>query len=149
MYIRYTEIFLDYAEAANEAWGPTGKGTHAYSAYDVIKAIRHRAGITDDSYLDECANDLVKMRELIRNERRIELCFENKRFNDLRRWKAPINEAVHGVEISTEAGIPKFKDITVEERKYDNYMYYGPVPQTEILKWDQLKQNAGWKITND
>lgn len=149
VYIRYTEIFLDYAEAANEAWGPKGNGTHAYSAYDVIKAIRHRAGITDDSYLDECANDLNKMRELIRNERRIELCFENKRFNDLRRWKAPINEAVHGVEISTEAGIPQFKDITVEERKYDDYMYYGPVPQTEILKWDQLKQNAGWKITND
>jgi hypothetical protein len=149
VYIRYTEIFLDYAEAANEAWGPKGNGTHAYSAYDVIKAIRHRAGITDDSYLDECANDQNKMRELIRNERRIELCFENKRFNDLRRWKAPINEAVHGVEISTEAGIPQFKDITVEERKYDDYMYYGPVPQTEILKWDQLKQNAGWKITND
>lgn len=146
VYIRYTEIFLDYAEAANEAWGPKGNGTHAYSAYDVIKAIRHRAGITDDSYLDECANDQGKMRELIRNERRIELCFENKRFNDLRRWKAPINEAVHGVEISTEAGIPQFKDITVEERKYDDYMYYGPVPQTEILKWDQLKQNAGWKL---
>lgn len=146
VYIRYTEIFLDYAEAANEAWGPKGNGTHAYSAYDVIKAIRHRAGITNDSYLDECASDRVKMRELIRNERRIELCFENKRFNDLRRWKAPINEAVHGVEISTEAGIPQFKDITVEERKYDNYMYYGPVPQTEILKWDQLKQNAGWKL---
>ena len=91
VYIRYTEIFLDYAEAANEAWGPKGNGTHAYSAYDVIKAIRHRAGITDDSYLDECANDQNKMRELIRNERRIELCFENKRFNDLRRWKAPIN----------------------------------------------------------
>ena len=47
------------------------------------------------------------------------------------------------------AGIPQFRDIKVEDRKYDNYMYYGPVPQTEILKWDQLKQNAGWKITND
>lgn len=37
--IRYTEIFLAYAEAANDAWGPTGKGGNAYSAYDVIKAI--------------------------------------------------------------------------------------------------------------
>ena len=27
-HIRYTEMFLNYAEAANEAWGPTGKGTH-------------------------------------------------------------------------------------------------------------------------
>ena len=149
VYIRYTEIFLDYAEAANEAWGPKGKDTHAYSAYDVIKAIRHRAGITDDTYLDECANDQNKMRELIRNERRIELCFENKRFNDLRRWKAPINEAVHGVEISTEAGIPQFKDITRGGKKIRQLYVLISVPQTEILKWDQLKQNAGWKITND
>ena len=44
-YIRYTEIFLDYAEAANEAWGPKGKGTHNYSAYDVIKAIRDRKSV--------------------------------------------------------------------------------------------------------
>ena len=37
-YIRYTELYLAYAEAANEAWGP--KGGETYSAYDVIKAIR-------------------------------------------------------------------------------------------------------------
>ena len=42
-FIRYTEIFLGYAEAANEAWGPTGKGSNTYSAYDVMKAIRKRA----------------------------------------------------------------------------------------------------------
>ena len=43
-YIRATEIFLDYAEAANEAFGPTGMGSHVYSAYDVVKAIRKHAG---------------------------------------------------------------------------------------------------------
>lgn len=78
--IRYTEIFLDYAEAANEAWGPTGKGSHGYSAYDVIRAIRQRAGITDTGYLDECAASKDKMRELIHNERRLELSFEGFRF---------------------------------------------------------------------
>ena len=41
--IRYTELYLDYAEAANEAYGP--KGGADYSAYDVIKAIRERAGL--------------------------------------------------------------------------------------------------------
>lgn len=54
-WIRYTEIFLGYAEAANEAWGPQGKGIHGYSAYDVIKAIRQRAGIGEnggDPYLE-------------------------------------------------------------------------------------------------
>ncbi len=56
-----------------------------YSAYDVIKAIRKRAGIggTNDAYLEACAASKDKMRELIRNERRLELCFEGFRFWDL------------------------------------------------------------------
>ena len=68
-------------EAANDAWGPTGKGGNAYSAYDVIKAIRVRGGVeTDngDAYLESVKGDKDKMAQLIRNERRIELCFENK-----------------------------------------------------------------------
>src|SRR5699024_10898433 len=78
--IRYTEIFLDYAEAANEAWGPDGTGTHSYSAKDVIAAIRKRAGIKQpDNYLTAITNK-EQMRQLIHNERRIELCFEGFRF---------------------------------------------------------------------
>ena len=83
-YIRYTEIFLNYAEAANEVWGPTGTGGHSYSAYDVIKAIRKRAlgeGVEGgDRYLESIKGNKEKMRELIRNERRLELCFEGARF---------------------------------------------------------------------
>src|SRR5687768_17167741 len=52
VHIRYTEIFLSYAEAANEAWGPDGMGTHGFSARNVIAAIRKRAGISQpDLYL--------------------------------------------------------------------------------------------------
>ncbi len=100
--IRYTEIFLAYAEAANEAWGPTNAGSRGYSAYDVIKAIRARAGVgaaNGDAYLESIKNDKEKMRNLIQNERRIELCFENKRFWDLRRWNLPLTEAVKGMRI--------------------------------------------------
>lgn len=146
--IRYTEIFLDYAEAANEAQGPMAKvGGASFSAYDVIKAIRSRAGITDTQYLDECAQDKKKMSELIRNERRLELCFENHRFWDLRRWKANLNETAKGVSISTDgtSGNAVYNVIDVEERKYDDYMYYGPIPYFELLKWSNLKQNDGWK----
>ncbi len=140
--LRYTEFFLDYAEAANEAWGPTGKGSHSYSAYDVIKAIRHRAGLTDDTYLDECAQSRDKMRELIRNERRLELCFEGFRFWDLRRWKANMNETATGIDWngSTFTTLPK-----VETRAYEDYMIYGPIPYSETLKYDQLIQNKGWQ----
>lgn len=145
--IRYTEIFLAYAEAANEAWGPTGKGAQTYSAYDVIKAIRHRAGIgqgNGDAYLESIKNDKEKMRELIRNERRIELCFENKRFWDLRRWKVALNETAKGVQIDQQSNAFIFKPIEVEKRMYEDYMSYGPIPYDEILKWSNLEQNAGW-----
>jgi hypothetical protein len=146
--IRFTEIFLNYAEAANEVWGPTGKGSHNYSAFDIIKAIRERAGIcknTDDPYLDECAQNKDKMRELIRNERRIELSFEGFRFWDLRRWKAPLDETAKGIDIATDAqGNVTYKDIDVDTRNYKDYMIYGPVPYSEILKFNELKQNQGW-----
>lgn len=145
-HIRYTEMFLNYAEAANEAWGPTGKGTHGYSAYDIIKAIRNRAkvGTTNgDPYLEECAQNQDMMRELIRNERRLELCFEGFRFWDLRRWKVALNKLSE-----TAVGTNKVNNIqtypNVEIRSYKDYMYYGPIPYGEILKWDNLKQNMGW-----
>ena len=156
--IRYTEIFLAYAEAANDAWGPKADPTGVgFTAYDVIKAIRGRAGLgTDeyglplpdgDAYLEECASDQAKMTNLIRNERRIELCFENKRFWDLRRWKMPLDETVKGVMIDrNDEGELSYTIIDVEERKYDNsYQWYGPIPKGEVLRWSNLKQNKGWR----
>ena len=144
--IRYTEIFLAYAEAANEAWGPTGNGGNAYSAYDVIKAIRERAGIgleNGDAYLESVKGDQDAMRELIRNERRIELCFENHRFWDLRRWNVTnLNETARGIQIEDANGT--YTLIDVESRNYADYMYYGPIPYGEIQKWSNLEQNAGW-----
>ena len=157
--IRYTEIFLAYAEAANDAWGPKSDGGgFGFSAYDVIKAIRVRAGLgTDeygrqleegDAYLEECAADQTKMMNLIRNERRIELCFENKRFWDLRRWQMPINEGVKGIQIdrNEETGALSYTIINVEDRNFTSpYQWYGPIPKSEMLKWSNLMQNTGWQ----
>ena len=148
--IRYTEIFLDYAEAANEAQGPKANvGGANFSAYDVIKAIRKRAGVggDNDPYLEECAGSKEKMRELIRNERRLELCFENHRFWDLRRWKSDLNETVKGISITTNAasGALEYQVIDVETRNFKDYMYYGPIPYSEINKWSNLLQNDGWR----
>lgn len=158
--IRYTEIFLAYAEAANDAWGPKNDPTGiGFTAYDVIKKIRERAGLgTDfkgaklpegDSYLEECANDQAKMTDLIRNERRIELCFENKRFWDLRRWLLPIDEPVRGmmIERNDETGKLTYTVIHVADRKFDSsFQHYGPIPKSEVLKWSNLKQNRGWEL---
>jgi hypothetical protein len=139
VHIRYTEIFLIYAEAANEAWGPNGSGTHTYSARDVIAAIRSRAGITQpDSYLASISGK-ENMRELIRNERRLELCFEGFRFWDLRRWEKDLTEPAMGVRITNDNYVVS----TVENRLYEGYMYYPPLPYNEVLKFG-LIQNNGW-----
>jgi len=160
--IRYTEIFLAYAEAANDAWGPKADPTGVgFTAYDVIKAIRERAGLCTDEfdrpleegdvYLEECAASKDKMTELIRNERRIELCFENKRFWDLRRWQMPLDESVKGMKIEKvdpekEDSPLKYTIFIAEERVYDSsYQWYGPIPRGEVLKWSNLKQNKGWQ----
>lgn len=142
-YVRYTEMFLTYAEAANQAWGPDGKKSHIYdySARDIIRGIRKRANtsIGNDPYLESL--DKEGMSTLIQNERRIELSFESHRFWDLRRWNMTdlIKEPVKGVR--WEGGIPTY--FNVESRGYENYMIYGPIPQTEILKFNFV-QNRGW-----
>jgi starch-binding outer membrane protein, SusD/RagB family len=140
--IRYTELYLIYAEAANEAWGPTGTGSFGFSAYDVIAAIRRRAGITQpDNYLESVRTNKDAMRELIRNERRLELCFEGFRFWDLRRWKAPVTEPARGIQITNGNN---FQTIQVQDRLFADYMYHGPIPYSEILKFNALQQNTGW-----
>lgn len=143
-HIRYTEIALAYAEAANEAWGPNGMGSNTYSAYDIIRAVRRRAGVgtsNNDAYLESAKGDKETMRQLIRNERRLELCFEGFRFWDLRRWNAELTEPAKGVSIQN--GVYTILP-AVQDRVFRNYMKYGPIPYSEILKFSALEQNEGW-----
>ena len=157
--IRYTEIFLAFAELANDAWGPDADPMGLkMTAYTVIQKIRERAGLArnemglplpeGDVYLEQCKSNKDMMAQLIRNERRLELCFENKRFWDLRRWLLPLNEPVKGMKIERNdvTGELSYTVFDVEERKFDNsYQCYGPIPRGEVLKWSNLKQNKGWK----
>ncbi|WDF66031.1 RagB/SusD family nutrient uptake outer membrane protein [Flavobacterium sp. KACC 22763] len=139
--MRYTELYLIYAEAANEAWGPLASGSAGFSAYDVIQALRKRAGISQpDLYLESIKSDQSAMRNLIRNERRLELCFEGFRFWDLRRWNLNLTSAAEGMKIQGGA----YQKITVENRLFQEYMNYGPIPYSEVLKFNALIQNKGW-----
>ena len=143
--MRYTELYLNYAEAANEAWGPLAGGSHGFSAYDVIKAIRKRAGFVQDNYLESIKSDKDAMRVLIRNERRLELCFEGFRFWDLRRWKSNLTESAQGINIQGTTAAPTYTKIpSVENRVFADHMYYGPIPYSETLKFKALIQNKGW-----
>ena len=139
-YVRYTDILLMFAEAANESAGPDGD-IGGYTARQGINAIRKRAGITSTAYADGL--DRQGMVDLIRNERRIEMCFENQRFWDLRRWKLTdvMNEPVYGVRISQDGQTFTYEEI--EKRQFQDHQIYGPIPYDETLKYG-LVQNAGW-----
>ena len=142
-------LYLDFAEAAVEAYGVAGKGSGmAFSAKDAIFAIRTRGGIVLDDYLDIASQDVNLFRELIRNERRIEFCFEGERYYDVRRWKMPLSElnkpikGVNVIKLGDDSFAYSVKE--VEKRNFRDYMYYNPIPREEVLRSDALIQNYGW-----
>ena len=147
-YARYTEALLNYAEAANEAWGPDADPQgYGFTARDVISAIRVRGGLPEfelDTYLRFFVPGKANVREVVKNERRIELCFEGFRFWDIRRWgmTSIMAEDVKGMEISTDQ--TTYTPVTVEGRKYAPHNIYGPIPYIETLKYD-LEQNQGYE----
>ena len=140
-YARYTDALLIFAEAANEAVGPD-VNIGNYNARQVINAIRNRAGITSTAYVTGL--NKVQMTDLIRNERRIEMCFEEQRFWDLRRWKmtADMKKPVSGVEVSANGSTYSYME--VESRNFADYQIYGPIPYAETLKYS-IVQNMGWQ----
>ena len=139
---RYAEILLDFAEAQNEATGPTPE------IYAALNKIRKRAGITTD--LQEGLSK-EQMRELIRNERYVELCFEHHRYWDLRRWKLAetklTNRNYTGVVITKEKDGTfsyKYEPVEAVPLVFSEKMYFMPIPQSEISKNSKLIQNPGW-----
>ncbi|UXP32054.1 RagB/SusD family nutrient uptake outer membrane protein [Reichenbachiella agarivorans] len=144
---RKGEVFLNYAEAANEAFGPNADPYGiGMTAVDAIREVRRRAGIAQpDTYLNMVSTDQDAMRELIRNERRIELCFEGHYFYDLRRWKEDLNEPVEIVTIEIDQfGLPDYAVETLFTPTYKDYMYFGPMPYFEAIKTPSITQNTGW-----
>ncbi|MDL2257115.1 RagB/SusD family nutrient uptake outer membrane protein [Bacteroidales bacterium OttesenSCG-928-I14] len=150
--MRYAEVLLNYAEAANEFYGPNHSDTYT-SIYDVLKAIRSRAGIVagDDGMYGLKANmNQDEMREAIRLERRIELAFEGHRFFDVRRWKiaeTTENKMMHGLEITlNEDGTKTAREFNVRQHIFRPAMYFWPIPYEETSKSLDLKQNPGYTV---
>jgi hypothetical protein len=147
--MRYGEIVLNYAEALNEV-GRTN------DAITQIIALRTRAGIlpgTDGRYGIASGISQSAARDLIRNERRIELCFEDHRYHDIRRWKIAMvtNNAFNTRMRITNRGTaaapgPYTYSIvnTIRRHNFRPEMYLLPLPDAEIRKVPLLRQNPGW-----
>ncbi len=144
---RYGEVLLNFAEAVNEAYGPDNPGTFGMTARQAITLIRARAGLTANQSVP-AANSQAAMRTAIRNERRIELAFEEHRHLDLRRWKIAeqvLSQPVSGLRIVKNSnGTFTYTPEVVEQRVFSPKMYLYPFPQDEIGRNSGLVQNTGW-----
>lgn len=149
VFIRLAEMYLNYAEAMNEVYGPegTGGGTLNMSARAALNSVRTRAAVGLKAIA--VGTTQAKLRDLIRRERRVELAFEGHRYWDVRRWKIAdqtIGGALTGVNIVKDANSTfTYTPFTLENRVWNDKMYYYPIPQAEIIKSNGVVvQNKGW-----
>ena len=142
---RYAEAYLLRAEALVETGGSTDE------AKSLIKVIRDRAGNTND--IDKMVAERYNgsLRDLVRNERRVELAQEGLRFADIRRWNILLdvmNKPIEGMEYRDfSSGTPKHTVLIPAERDaYTAKDFWWPIPQAEIdLNPGRITQNEGWK----
>ena len=134
---RLAEIYLNYAEALNEC-DPTNPDIALY-----LNKVRNRASLPNVSALSQ-----EQMRAVIQHERRVELAFEEHRSWDVRRWKiasSTLGAPLMGVQIERKPlGGYTYMPVRVEQRVFQPKMYWYPIPQSEVLKLKQWKQNNGW-----
>ncbi|TWR26660.1 RagB/SusD family nutrient uptake outer membrane protein [Mucilaginibacter achroorhodeus] len=139
--IRYADVLMMYAEAKTEL------GQMNASIWSqTVGALRSRAGFTDANALSYPAVGQSDMREIVRNERRVEFALEGLRVFDIRRWKIAenvLNGWAHGAKYGA-AGIDNGY-IRANLRTFDkNKNYLWPIPRDERAINPNLTQNPGW-----
>ncbi|OJV38571.1 MAG: RagB/SusD family nutrient uptake outer membrane protein [Bacteroidia bacterium 43-41] len=138
--IRLADVYLWYAEALNE-YDPGHPDIKIY-----VDRVRQRQGVNMPALPSGLTQQ--QMRSAIRHERFVELAFEGHRFWDARRWmiaSTVFNSPLKGVEITkTPSNTFNYSIINVENRTFEPKMHFYPIPQQELLKMPEWKQNPLW-----
>ena len=148
------ELYLTFAEAANEAWGvvgdPNGYGFNAKAVLEKI-LLKHGCG---SQYLNNVIDEnQAEFRKYIRNCRRLDLSFEGHYYYDLRRWindgtSDALNVEVFGMKITKIGENPdqtpkySYERVLLEKRDFKSPQH--PIPYSELYNAPEIVQNAGW-----
>lgn len=152
-FFRYTEAVLNYVEASIEL----GQEDEAKAW---LNQIRYRAGMPAITATG------TALRDAYRNERRIELVFEEQRYHDARRWMIATNTLGSKLRFINVTGKLKpgktaptpyrhdetiydykyvpYVDNTLENRTWIDKMYFRPINRDEMSRNDKLIQNPGY-----
>lgn len=138
--IRYADVLLMYAEAKNEL------NEMNQQVWDLtIGSLRERAGLNESAIAFDASMSQDDLRELIRNERRIELGMEGLRIHDLRRWEVAeevLNGPVHGAPYGQPADDT---GMILTQRSFNpDRDYLWPIPLAERDLNNNLEQNPGY-----
>ena len=140
--VRLAGIYLEYAEAVNEAYGPEGSAPGGPTAVQAVNIVRTRAGVPD---VDSRFFNKESFREIIRQERTVELAFEGHRWNDLRRWRIADQlkyREKYILEFDKEHTYfnKRLYATTVFEPKH----WWLPFPTNQVALYPDFHQNPGW-----
>lgn len=147
--LRLSDLYLMYAEALNEAEGPTAE------VIDYIDQIRERAGLEGVEYSwQNFSTNPNKystkegMREIIHQERSIELAFEGKNYWDVRRWKEAVedyNEPVRGWNVFASDESSYYQIRTLYQQRFVTPRdYFWPINENTLIQNPNLTQAPGW-----
>lgn len=138
---RLAELYLNAAEALNEA----SNGTAPQEAVNAINAIRSRVGMPGVPQNMSQAD----FRKKVRNERRVELAFEEHRFYDVRRWKilSETDKVITGMSCQNNNGSFTYQRFVVDKdrKAYTDKYLIMPIPGDEAIR---LKENTGVNYQN-
>lgn len=159
-FYRWTHMLLAFAEAANQVVGPIDQTTYGMSPKQAIAYIRNRpledgnagVGASGDPYLDDVAltGGAQEFDKLVKNEWRLETCFEGHHFHNVRRWARSvdeINKDIHRMKVVRSLeGKVTYEKVKLESRKYPSLWL--PFPYMEIRRSPLMVQNEGWENWN-
>lgn len=146
--LRLTDLYLLYAEALNEFSGPSAE------VFEYLNAVRDRAGIpTVQTSWDEYStqpgkyNSKEGLREIIRQERRIELNSESQVYWDLLRWKMAEDILAQPMLGWDKRGVTPeefYRRTVIYQREFRKRDYFMPIREYELQRNENLLQSPGW-----
>ncbi len=163
VYIRYAQVYLDFAEASFEA---TGSATQTVdgcgmTAEQALNVVRNRVGVTN--LPADIVSDPVKFREALRRERAVELMFENHRWWDIRRWmiahtifSPTVNVPIRGIQAHPPVGHESvadksslqftytYRNLDREIRTFTMRNYWYPFTLADASTYEGFVQNPLW-----
>lgn len=147
--MRLADLYLLKAEVANEI-----SDVPSPVVFEYINKIRQRAGLNGvqeswTNFSNNSAKFMTKsgMREIIHQERLIELCMEGRRFWDLRRWKksnAYMNQVIMGWKIGGVTAEEFYQPTLLYSPSFSTKDYFWPIKESSIVLNPKLIQNKGW-----